>query len=370
MVLSDTSADRANHRAKLRAERTGSVGEGLIRHPLSAEAKWAYITRNVWQDDVGGVAALARRRPAAGDLLLAQVDRVAQHTKLHLVSGRRSQLFPGDRLVVAYGHLQAPGVFEAQVPEDLRSCHLVASGGLAARVIAARSPRREPTLITPYGFLLDHKGEVLNLSHYGLSPAVAVGSKPVICVVGSAMQVGKTTVITALTRGLCAAGMGVAALKVTGTGAGDDPWDYADAGADMVLDATDAGLASTYQLSPARIESSLATLVATAEGDAQVDVILLELADGLLHENCLPLLTCATLKALQPRLIFAAGEVVSARTGIEILEAHGLRLAALSGLFTASPLGVAEIEEATGLPVWRQEDLQSAGTIKQLLAAS
>ena len=44
----------------------------------------------------------------------------------------------------------------------------------------------------------------------------------------------------------------------TGTGAGIDVWLMSDAGADMVLDFTDAGFASTHRLSGAELETILA----------------------------------------------------------------------------------------------------------------
>ena len=54
------------------------------------------------------------------------------------------------------------------------------------------------------------------------------------------MNSGKTTTVAAITHGLTAAGLRVGAMKVTGTGAGGDPFLFADAGAAEVLDFTSA----------------------------------------------------------------------------------------------------------------------------------
>ena len=51
-------------------------------------------------------------------------------------------------------------------------------------------------------------------------------------------------------------------FKVTGTGAGGDTWLLRDAGADPVLDFTDAGHVSTYLLPEAEVERTFVTLVA------------------------------------------------------------------------------------------------------------
>ncbi|MDP4360731.1 DUF1611 domain-containing protein, partial [Escherichia coli] len=69
---------------------------------------------------------------------------------------------------------------------------------------------------------------------------------PVVLSLGTSMNAGKTLTSTSLVRGFKRAGLQVAALKITGTGAGGDMWIVRDAGADVALDFTDAGFASTY----------------------------------------------------------------------------------------------------------------------------
>ena len=329
-------------------------------NPVAANAKWSFVTRNLVREDVAEVLPVADRAPQPGDLLVAQVTKVAQHTKIQLSGGRRSQLFVGDELVLAYANRYAPDQFEAEVPADLSRCHLVAAGGIASQALSKNARLKWPTELQPDGYLLDREGTVINLSRYALEAPTAASPKPVIGVAGTSMNAGKTTVMASLVRGLSAAGLGVAALKVTGTGAGNDLWAYQDAGAALALDFTDAGHASTYRAPAEAIEACLARLVGIASGSADVDVVLVEVADGLLHPESLALIESPTFRSLDARVVFAAGEAMGAMAGAEMLRARGVNVAGISGVLSASELASQEAGRATGLTVFTRDELAHA----------
>src|SRR5262245_34788063 len=129
-------------------------------------ASWAFSTRRV-PTSAACIVLPLEGRPRVGDVVLARVDAIGHHGFLHLPNGRRRQLFPGSEVVVAYGHRYAPNQFEAEVPDSLGPCHLVAGGGVAAR---ARSwhvkVSRGPTEITPVGLLASANGKRINLLDY------------------------------------------------------------------------------------------------------------------------------------------------------------------------------------------------------------
>jgi len=230
-------------------------------------AKRAYTTRRC---DFGDVRYLltAGTAPQAGDVVLARVEEIGQHSGLHAVSGRRSTLFVGDEIIVAFGNRYAPDQFEAVVPTDLGPCQLAAGGGVAARVVASHVKMRKATQLRPLGLLADANGRPLNLQHYSLPCVEGRPRRPVtIAVVGTSMNSGKTTTAAHLVRGLRAAGLAVSAAKVTGTGAGGDPWLMRDAGAAQVLDFTDAGHASTYKLPLETLCDCIDRVVRCCRGD-------------------------------------------------------------------------------------------------------
>ncbi|TIM04375.1 MAG: molybdopterin-guanine dinucleotide biosynthesis protein B, partial [Mesorhizobium sp.] len=93
------------------------------------------------------------------------------------------------------------------------------------------------------------------------------------------MNAGKTLTATSLVRGFKRAGLKVAALKITGTGSGGDTWIVRDAGADIVLDFTDAGFATTY-LAPVEMIEKGAFRLLNHAAENGCDVAVIEIADG------------------------------------------------------------------------------------------
>lgn len=334
-----------------------------------AEAKHAFTTRRCDLDDArflvtGGLA------PNAGDLVLARVEKLGQHPALQTTAGRRATLFPGDEIVVAYGNRYAPDQFEAVVPAELGRCQLVAGGGVAAKVLSAHAKMKQATLLEPLGLLADMNGKVMNLRDYALPKLAMPARRPVtIGVVGTAMNAGKTTTAANLVRGLKAAGLKVGAAKVTGTGAGGDTWLMRDAGASTVLDFTDAGFASTYKVPLPElcdgIDRILDQLVVNG-----VEVVVLEVADGLLQAETAAVLDCPAAGQYFNALVFAAQDAMGAAAGVEWLEVRGLRVEAVTGLLTAAPLASREAAEATGLPVLGLAALGSAKGAKALYEAA
>ncbi len=314
-----------------------------------ARAKKAYTTRRVAFDDachlISGAVA-----PQPGDLVLARVDRIGHHAKLELRSGRRAQMYPGDEIVVSFGNRYAPDQFEALVGPDLAPCHLAAAGGIAANVTQRHDKARKPTRITPLGLLGNGDGEIMNLADYALEPRATVHALPTVVVVGTAMNAGKTAVAASLVKGLDSAGIAVGAAKITGTGAGGDPWQMIDAGATEVLDFTDAGHASTYGLGPRQVLAIFGTLVGhLAKRGAQIAVV--EIADGLFQKETQALLGATAFSRQIDAMIYAAQDAVGAVAGIQWMTAQELPLAAVSGVVTRSPLAMREVEGWSTLPV-------------------
>jgi hypothetical protein len=308
-------------------------------------------------------------RPSAGDLVVACVERLGQNTRLHLRSGRRSQLHEGDRVVVCYGNRYAPDQYEALVPDDLGLCYLVTSGGVAGRVVSRHRSRKDPTVLRPEGLLVDGSGGILNLRRFGLAAAAPAGQriKPVIAFIGTSMNSGKTTAASSLIRGLCRAGLRVAAIKATGTGSGNDVWSMEDAGAALVLDFTDAGHPSTYLVPAEEIESAFDRLT-TYAAQSDVDAIVIEVADGLFHEETATLVGSQRFAAAVDNVIFCAGDALGAQAGVEWLERRGLPIGGVGGLLTASPLAVRETRRSTRLPVWTIDCLTDPSIATALLA--
>ena len=310
-------------------------------------AKWAFTTRRV---DRSQVAGLSRAFGAAvpGDLVLAEIAEVGQHGKLQLASGRSSESYPGDRVVVCVGERYAPDQFEGVAEIDAQGCELIAGGGVVGRVLRAHERMEEPTRLRPLGLLRDAEGETLNVARFALPEMDAPEDVTVIAVFGTSMNAGKTTTAASLAHGLRRAGLNVAGAKVTGTGAFGDFNAFLDAGV-PVRDFTDAGMASTYRQPLDRIEAGFQTLIGHAARDG-AEVVVVEFADGVLQEENAALLEGSVTISRLDGVLFAAGEAAGAMGGVGVLRERGVRPLAVSGLVTRAPLAVREGERALGIP--------------------
>lgn len=325
------------------------AGNELVSRLLRAKA--AYTTRHVdfWAaEDITRMFA-----PRSGDLVLAKVEKIGQHARIELATGRRAALHVGDEIVVCYGNRYAPDQFEAFVPDDLGPCHLVAGGGIAAKMLSKHSRMQQPTMIRPIGLLVDGSGRPMNLTDWALAkpgPAKTESRPLTIGVFGTVMNAGKTTCAQNLVLGLKRSGRRVGAVKVTGTGAGGDRWALVDAGADVVMDFTDVGVPSTFGLDGASVEAVFTELMAHMRAH-NVDAVVIEVADGLQQRETAVLANSDVFRQACHGVVFAAGDAFGAAGGVERLRRAGHAVIAAGGVLTCSPLAVREAEELIDVPV-------------------
>ncbi len=318
-----------------------------------ARAKFAYATRHLPHDLVAGMTAGV---PRAGDLVLARVERIGHHTRLELPSGRRAHLHPGDEVVVSMGNRYAPDQFEGLVPKDLGPCQLVAAGGIAAMVECQHQQAKNATRIQPLGLLVDATGACLNLDRFALTAGTSTPRPLTLAVAGTSMNAGKTTTVAHLVRGLTRSGLRVGAAKITGTGSGGDAWTMLDAGAETVVDFTDAGHASTYLLESQELERIAERLTShlAAQG---CEVVVIEIADGLYQRETAALLQSRSFRSRVDGMLFAGSDAMGTVAGVSWLQQHGWLMLGVSGKLTTSPLAVRETSQALDIPILDIETL-------------
>ena len=318
--------------------------------------------------------------PRSGDVVIARVTEILNHKRVETPESRKAILFEGALIMLAYGHRYAADQFLAHVPDSLAPCHLVAAGGIAGVVTESHEDMEEPTIIEPIGLLADHNG-VVNISQFAphqtpgeLNSAPWVGSQQrrpeVIAVLGTAMNSGKSTTMACLINGLTQSGRSVGAGKITGTGAGNDPMIYHDAGADQVLDFTDFGYPTTFRLTMTELRALTVGLVQQLT-QASTDVVVVEIADGIYQEETAQLLRDELFQQTVDQVVFAASDALGARAGVQELQAAGLRVAVASGVMTSSPLATVEARSVlNGVPVIPTFDLTQPDCAAALLVRS
>jgi hypothetical protein len=332
--------------------------------------KWTYLTRTMPAAAAAATTIGPHDGPArAGDLIAAKVERLGTHDHVEDPHGRRVRLYPGDLVIGAYGNRYATDFYEGYVPTGART-HLLTAGGLIGTVAAAHQAHADPTRLEVAGRLVDERLRPLSLEDFArplrlLSPAT--GSPITVAVLGTSMSAGKTTTAAAVVRGFARAGFAPGAGKVTGSGSGKDRWSYQDAGAHALLDFLDFGMPSTFGYPLNRLG---ATMTAIRDGLASkgCDVVVLEIADGLLQEETAWL--ARRLPEFADAVVFAAVDALSARSGVALLREIGVPVRAVSGLVPRSPLATREATAATGLPVLAPAVLAGGAAVRLVASES
>lgn len=356
-----------------------AVASAEVRARLE-RAKHAFSTRTVgpFLRRAEGLALITEDHvPSPGEVLLARVTEIGHHKRLESPVSRRQILFPGDEILVAYGSRYAADQFLAMIPGDLGPLHLAAAGGLASRVIDSHARVDEPTVIEPIGVVRDQHGP-LTLARTAAHrvqrslagrPDRSAHRVPVLAVLGTSMNSGKSTVLAQLAHGLAAAGLRVAAGKATGTGAGNDYHLFVDAGAHRVLDFTDFGRPSTFRLDLEEVRDLFLSMADELAGGAcRPDVVLIEIADGIYQGETARLLADPDVRSVVDRIVFAAGDALGAVGGVTALADLDRAPAAVSGVLTSSPLATAEARRALDVPVIGSFDLAVPEVARGLVA--
>lgn len=316
---------------------------------LLKTAKWSFSTRRVDQAMAIGldpdVAAAG-----SGDLILGRIVSIGHHQRIQLPTGRPSTLFPGDLVVLPCGARYAPDQFEGLAEIDPEGCDMLAGGGCLGRMLGRNERVKAPTRVQPIGRITGASGAVLNVADFALPRAAGKVGLPVIAVLGAAMNAGKTTATAALSHGLTRAGLRVATIKATGTGAFGDYNDYVDTGAHLVADFTDAGMVTTYLEPMERIRAGIDDLLWHAQVNG-ADIVVMEIADGLFQKETAALVADKGFAARVSGVIFACGDAMAAAGGVSELARFDIRPLALTGMLSCSPMATAEAFRATGVEV-------------------
>ncbi|MEH6813152.1 MAG: hypothetical protein V7677_11535 [Motiliproteus sp.] len=335
--------------------------------PQLLNAKRSFLTRNL---DLSNASHLKEQAPMNGDLVLARVDRIRQHTRLEDTHGRRMFLYPHDEILLVAGSRYASDQFHAQLPKGLGPCHLVAAGGIAAQVVNKSDKVRPATEITLLGVVADAAGDAINLRTGAVLPLSSAEVEiPVILVIGSAMNAGKTTTACALIHGLRINGYAVAGAKLTGTGAGPDYWRMKDAGAVPVLDFVDHGLASSVGVCPQKLVAMTRSFSAEAQRQG-ADYLVLEVADGILQPETRALVATEEFSRLIAGVLIAADSSAAAVMIAQTLSVSGYPVYGISGILSRSPLSCEETRTATGLPVFQPEDFDEIDIIEYIRSSA
>ena len=302
--------------------------------------------------------------PSVGDVAIFEIIKIGKHTNIQSDAKRNVSIIEGDYIMAAFGTRYATEQFEGYVPtECVQEFHILGAGGTVGIIHSMHSKFLNvgPTIIRIVGYAVNERGEILNTKkvvQHEMVPFTGVlpSLSRIILSVGSSMDSGKTTTAAHMAHGLKAVGKNVAFIKLTGTIYTKDPDMVFDLGADMITHFGDMGFPSTYLCNEDELLNLYETLVSKVL-PCKPDYIIIEIADGLFERETKMLLTNKKFMNTVDHVIFSSGDSLAAIQGVDILNKWNIYPFALSGLLTASPLLVREVEANSSVPVFTIQQL-------------
>lgn len=277
------------------------------------------------------------------------------------VTGRMVSLRAGDVLAGTLGTRRALRGYAGEVPEAIAvgdTIEVLNLGGILGRCTSINPDIGPPFQAEVLGAVLsfpalgDRVGRPAHIGDRAVPPADELACDiPIVFVVGTCMNSGKTVAATELVRGLARGGLRVAALKLTGVSLMRDALSMRDAGAIEALTFNDAGAASTRAGMTVPVARGLLNRLAAPLGP-RPDVIVAELGDGILGEyGVQDILRAPDLSALGAAFIMAAPDPVACWGANELMtHDFGLPITLITGPATDNAVGRDYITGALGLP--------------------
>jgi hypothetical protein len=286
------------------------------------------------------------------------------YNQLELPSGRMAQLRRGDVVAGCLGHRHALFGYSGRIPERLAPgdrVQLLNLGGVLGICDSVNPDLGKPFdaevlgAVLAYSVLGERIGRPARIGRgtpLPAAPPLALGGVPVVALLGSCMNAGKTAAACALAREITHRGMRVDAFKATGVSLRRDILAMEDAGCRRTAIFTDLGVVSTTAVNAAAVTRVLASELAAAGTPEAPDLIVVELGDGLLGAYGVDAILADTeLAASFSAVVFAANDPVAAWGGVRLLaERYGIVPAVVTGPATDNAVGVRLIEEGLGVP--------------------
>ncbi len=318
--------------------------------PREMPLKWTWSCREVEYHPDYQVLADTTRSPQPGDVVLVQLESTGYHTKINTADNGRLRLYPSDVLVCVFGNRYATDAYEGRV-EGTEKLHILTGAGMVGTVQAKYRTMKNPTNVTFLGYLGDEQGHRINLKDRLFRPRpLETALDNVIMMIGTGMNSGKTTTAVRLVKSLLGRGVKVATCKLTGSVSHQDLHEMSATTPHDVRDFSDYGFPSTYLCETDELVSLFETMLTDAL-EVEPDVIVMEVADGLLQQETDLLLRNPRVRQHVRGVIHTAACASSALFGLSQLEACGHEVIAVSGLITNSPLFVQELSARTEVPI-------------------
>lgn len=317
--------------------------------------KIASVTRNL---------NLSRTLTLSDDILLEEGSVVAvrvhgeksTYNQLEDTHGRWMTLHDGDLVVGALGKRHALHGYEGVLPKSLKVgdfINMLNIGGVMGQCVSYNPDVGKPFQLEVLGQVLifpefqSRQGIPAHIRHNALKGVPSAPKVPIIFILGTCMNAGKTLAGSAMVRALHQQGFKVGGAKLTGISLMRDTLHLYDHGAEVIADFTDAGIVCSGPEHAAVTAHKVLTEIA-AKG---VDVIVAETGDGVMGEyGVQAILADEALRKQCACFVFCANDPVGVAGGVDYLrETYGIDVDIVAGPATDNAVGMRFVERL-GIP--------------------
>ncbi|MEM7067008.1 MAG: hypothetical protein AAF572_28070 [Cyanobacteria bacterium P01_B01_bin.77] len=296
-----------------------------------------------------------------------------QNVRNHLefFGGRLGTLVTGDIIPGVLGKRRASRELSGDIPTTLQvgdTVYMLGSTGVFGEITSYDPAYGKATPLKVLGSIV-REGIPLNLRDAAIPWRDTLPtSVPLIAVLATAMDTGKTTVSRKIVTHFKTQGLKVAYTKLTGLAYQGELFKVKDFGADPVLECADGGLPSTCGDPTQVAQMALGLLFETNR--SQPDLIIAEFGAGILGEyNVMHLLKEPDLRAHIKATVVAANDAVSAWGAKELLDRLGLPITLITGPVANNQTESKFVTELLGIPAERNLNQEMPKLMESLTTA-
>jgi hypothetical protein len=274
------------------------------------------------------------------------IGEKSSYNQLEDLHGRWMTLHDGDIVVGTLGKRRALLGYEGIMPESLKvgdHIQMLNIGGVMGLCQSFNPDVGKPFELEVLGQVQvfpefgNRTGVPAQIGHGAIVGSTQAITVPIIFLVGTCMNSGKTMAACAIVRALHQAGLKVGGAKLTGISLMRDTLSMYDYGAELIADFTDAGVVCSDPTHAAKT----ARVVLSELASRGVDVIVAETGDGIMGEyGVQAILSDPELKGLGKVFLLCANDPVGVAGGVAYMrDAFGIAVDVVAGPATDNAVG-------------------------------
>jgi hypothetical protein len=279
------------------------------------------------------------------------------YNQLEDTHGRWMTLHDGDIVVGALGKRQALHGYEGVVPTSLKvgeTINMLNIGGVMGQCTSYNPDVGKPFELEVLGQVLvfpefqSRQGVPAHISMNAIKGSAQKLGVPIIFIVGTCMNSGKTLAACAIVRALHQAGLRTAGAKLTGISLMRDTLSMYDHGAEVIADFTDAGIVCSDPMHAA----ATARVVLSELELRGAQVIVAETGDGIMGEyGVQAILADPELRAAAAGFVLCANDPVGVSGAIDDLRAqYNIEVCCVAGPATDNRVGQRFVHKLGSVP--------------------